>query len=646
MSVSDNQNQGMLRHSKNRHAFLRRLKSPRLYALLTSVILIFSFQNCRQFDATTHAGSVSGSGTAMGTGTGSTLGTDTAAGTDAAALAAEAQRKRIADCVTLLAKPQMNGLSATQVTVLSGLATGAGDARSENITVTLASKGITNPARAQELLCPVTTSLRVQQLNGDTTYVHSVLTAIDLAGNEMVPTDPAAYKTALNSLIQNSVASSGNNQVFDLNSNTQNISFQPVRRNAFLRCVEGVAWYRVSVRTEITGDGGKAFDSDPQVVKVILKNNCWAESRLIPPNDLPRLVQYGAQGAIVGNLAAVLAPKEASATGVLEVGAVYVFEKLNGVWNSTARFQVQDAFARDTLNSIAISNGKIIVGSKYRGGEGAVFVYTKSGTSWNLHQKITAQSSQGGQEFGQALAASGNLLFVGAPNYSNRGVVYVYEFLNGNYLWKQTISPNAAKDFMGFGMALSVDGSALAVGAPQALLHESERAGEVQVFNLSGTSWVHAKTLAPAGTVKVGMKFGASVDILAGKIIVGAPSYAGGDTDINRGAAFYFENSAATPVALTGEAGDQLYGHAVAITGSGILVGAPYRNSRAGQVYYYATAAIAGKKASRIHYSQALTAQDNFGSFIDVSGSDVLMGARSKSSPNTGAGAAYIYLMK
>ncbi|MEN0059948.1 MAG: FG-GAP repeat protein [Bdellovibrio sp.] len=491
----------------------------------------------------------------------------------------------------------------------------------------------------------------MQQLNGDSAYPHVVTNAIDLGGNQKVPSDVTAYKNALNSLVQNSVQVNNNNQLFDEGTNSRTVSFQPVRNGTNeerLRCVEGVAYFRVLVRTEITGEGGKSYDSDPKVVKVILKNNCWADSRLIPTGMvLPRLVQYGSQGAMAGNMAVVLAPKEASASELAEVGAVYVFEKSNGQWQYSSRFQVSDAQARDTLNSVTLANGRIIVASKYRDGRGTVFVFAKSGGAWSLYQRLTPPSSQANQEFGQALAAEGNTLLVGAPNLNNSGAVYVYEFSQGNYVLKQTLQDAAAAENKGFGMALSVNNGTLLVGAPQALLRESDRAGEVHVFSLSGASWSLARTLqAPTNDRKLGMKFGAAVVVRDGKILIGAPSYATDEKDINKGAAFYYSTANANPVTLKGEAGDQLFGQAVAIANTGLLIGAPYAEARRGQVYYYANEVLSSPKVTRRHYATVSAEQDNFGSFIEVVGSEVLIGARAKSSPNIGGGAAYIHVIK
>ncbi|MGZ6398778.1 MAG: FG-GAP repeat protein [Bdellovibrio sp.] len=615
----------------------KKFKHPSTLSFLIAIIsLLFLFQNCQQFVALNTNGSTNNSSTSS----------DSTSNTTQDPQQRAAQ---IAECVTLIDTPSINSVSLNEVTVQSGLSTGSGDVNSNSVSITV-TNGIKDAARIKALSCSVQTSLRLQQLSNDTSHAQQIVTAIDLSGNQAVPSDPTAYSSALKSLVANSVTvAGGNNKVIDPTVNSGNVIFQPVRgtNTNQLRCVQGVAWYQVITRTEITDTGGVKKDSAPQIIKVNLNNNCWAETRMIPATELPRLVQYGTTGDIKGNLAVILAPKENSDAGILEVGTAYVFEKQNLNWVQTGRIQISDAAASDTLTSAVIFNDLIILGSRYRDQQGSLFVYGKSGGSWALQQKILPTVNQTDQQFGATLATSGNYIFSGAPGLNSSGGVYVFEWSNNNFIFKQTLYDQKAELYKGFGSSLSVDGSLLAVGAPQAVLHEPERAGEVQLFNLVNGTWVYSSTLSPASTVaKLGMRYGNAVSVNQGKILVGACAYSTSDTEINRGAAFYFATSSSVPVMLTGDGGDQLFGQAVAITDTGILVGSPYKNTRQGTVNFYKTADIALKKVARVHYSQDIAAQDNFGNFIGVSGTDILIGARSKSSPNSGAGAAYIYVLK
>lgn len=660
-TTSDGQNQDKSSWRLYLWRFLRKFKNPRSLSITAALLLLLPFQNCQQFEPVQQTGLGSATSTSTANGSGNSDSTnstpnsiDTANpsssnntnvnGSESGSSQAALQQK-LTECASLVGKPVITATSLSEVTVLSGLGNNAGDAKSANISVT-AEKTITNAAKAAELGCPISFNLVVEQLNGSSTYPHNMINAIDLAGNQKVPSDPTLYKQQLNMLVSNSIEVNSKTTLFDASS--KNIFFRTMRTgDKTLRCSQGVAWFRLRVVSEVVNSGTPASYSDEKQVKVNIANNCWTESRLKPANHtLPQLIQYGYRAAITGDLAAVISPKEHADTGVLEVGTVYVFERINGVWNSTARFQVQDAFAYDGLSSIAIANGRIIAASKRRdNSNGVTFVYTKSGTSWQLAQKILPQTTQAKQQFGQALAVSGNYLFIGAPNLNSSGAVYVYEYVNGNYAWKQTLSDKNGVLYKGLGMALSVDGTNLLVGAPQDLLHEADGTGEAQLFNLVNGNWTYTKTFTPSNPVN-GMRFGSAVATKAGHYLVGASGFMNDANDSNRGAAFYYANKDAAANILKGRATGNWFGDAVAVTGVGILIGAPYFDNRTGRVYSFSFADISKDLATRLHYAQNASVQSDFGSSIVVSGTDVLIGARNKNDPNTSSGAAYIYVMK
>ena len=126
---------------------------------------------------------------------------------------------------------------------------------------------------------------------------------------------------------------------------------------------------------------------------------------------------------------------------------------------------------------------------------GAAYVYRRSGSSWSLEAFVKAPVAGAGDDFGEALALSedGATLAVGAlfEDSASAGVfvsggtgyqaaldsgdaplsggAYVYLRSGGGGLWAFEAfvkAPNAgADDFFGIAIALSADGSALAVGA-------------------------------------------------------------------------------------------------------------------------------------------------------------------------------------
>lgn len=603
--------------------------------ILTLLLLLFGFQNCQNFE--TNNQTDSGSLSQSGEGASSSLPPGTS----------EEQLRRLQECANLIIKPTIN-VQSTEVTVLSGLATGAGDQNSTAVPVE-SNKGISNTSRAQELTCPISTTLRLQLVEGNGSQLNTLTTAKDLSGAEKATGTLTAAN--IRTLLNNAIQVQTNNQVYEAASNTRSFVIRPNRLNNnmnVLRCVQGQAWFQVNVRTEITGAVTKSLDSDPVFVKVNVQNNCWDETQINPTTTLSRLVQFGAAGAMNSTFLAVAAPKEESATGALEVGSVYIFQKSGSSWAFRQKINLPGAATRDSISAVEFISDRMIIATKYRDNRGAIFVYGLSGGVWAHQATISAPQSQTNQEFGHSLAVNGNFLFVSAPQLGNSGAVFVYELLNGNLNLRQTLTPPVNSFNTAFGFSLSSEGDTLIVGAPQSLLAQAEGSGQVHIFRLSSGSWTQTQVLTPpAATLKIGMRFGLSVSYRGGSLVIGAPHFATGTDDVNRGIAYYYSTLAATPVDLRGSGGEQLFGQTVHLASDrAVFVGAPAINNQAGQVVVYLQSDVSARRISRRLYPLASAAQDNFGSFIVSSGTSLAVGARAKSSPNTGAGAAYVLVRK
>jgi len=117
---------------------------------------------------------------------------------------------------------------------------------------------------------------------------------------------------------------------------------------------------------------------------------------------------------------------------------------------------------------------------------GAVYVYTRTGSTWARQAYVKASNAASGDSFGDdvALSADGNILAVGAheegsgatgldgdqADNSEKESGAVYLFARSGDSWSQKTyikAPNTdASDWFGQGLDLSADGNVLAVGAP------------------------------------------------------------------------------------------------------------------------------------------------------------------------------------
>ena len=226
-------------------------------------------------------------------------------------------------------------------------------------------------------------------------------------------------------------------------------------------------------------------------------------------------------------------------------------------------------------------------------GEGAAWVFTRSGTTWTQQgPKLVGTGAVGNahQGAGVALSGDGNTALVGGPNdndtsYDPIGAAWV--FTRSGKTWTQQgpklVGTGAADaDEQGASVALSSDGNTALVSGSL-----GTGAGAAWVFTRSGTTWTQqGAKLVPAGATN--LEQGDSV-ALSGDgntaLVGGFGDNPHGDNSV--GAAWVFTRSGTTwtqqgaKLVGTGAAGDADQGTSVALSGDGntALVGGPSDNT-------------------------------------------------------------------
>jgi len=220
-----------------------------------------------------------------------------------------------------------------------------------------------------------------------------------------------------------------------------------------------------------------------------------------------------------GNTLAVGAYHEDS--GAALSGAVYVYTRGGGTeWDFQAYLKasnpgVEDGFGTsitlaDDGSTLAVgAYGEDGAGNSVSGG-GAVYVFTRTGTTWSEPLYLKAPTPQVGGYFGHAveLSGNGNILAIGAHGEdggadNGRGAVYVVTRSGGTWGVPVRVTASNAEsgDRFGVALALSGDGNTLAVCADgeDALAFglsaspvgndSATNSGAVYVFARSGTTW-------------------------------------------------------------------------------------------------------------------------------------------------------------
>ena len=145
---------------------------------------------------------------------------------------------------------------------------------------------------------------------------------------------------------------------------------------------------------------------------------------------------FGGAVALDGDTA-LIGVDNRTVDGQGHAGAAYVYVRSGGIWSLQAELTAAAPAANDRFgSSVALDGDTALVGAGGRtvGGQyyaGAAFVFARSGTGWSLQAELTAADGAAGDEFGHAVALSGDTALVGAENRSvggasGAGAVHVF----------------------------------------------------------------------------------------------------------------------------------------------------------------------------------------------------------------------------
>lgn len=321
---------------------------------------------------------------------------------------------------------------------------------------------------------------------------------------------------------------------------------------------------------------------------------------------------------------------------------------------------------------------------------GAAYVFVRSGSTWVQQAYLKASNTETGDEFGDAVAISGDTIVVGASledssatgvnnstanGASDSGAAYV--FVRNAGVWTQQAYLKASNTDAGdhFGRAVGISADTIIVGADgeqssasvvngNQASNSRAGAGAAYVFLRTGSSWAQQAYLKASNT-DAGDAFGWSVAISGDTAVVGADGEASAARTVDgtqssnaaagAGAAYVFFRTGTTWAqqaylkASNSDASD-LFGSSVSISGDTVIVGAPgedgavtgvtsadLANAAASCGAAYAFVRTGVTWAQQAYLKPAVSAPMlYFGSSVAISGSLVVIGANGDDSAATG----------
>jgi hypothetical protein len=258
--------------------------------------------------------------------------------------------------------------------------------------------------------------------------------------------------------------------------------------------------------------------------------------------------------------------------------------------------------------------------------------------------------------FGYSVAASENVIVVGAPFYdvlsgdevldASVGAVYIYERIGDAWQeTKQLLSTASVRTSGLFGWSVAIDGNVIAVGAWNESGPDGQ-AGAVYVYERVGGDWVLNSKLLPLSDDNQ-ERFGHSVAVSGSRLAVGAPFISDVDDNESATPAYVFERTGAswvgTDLVPEGDPRDTWFGLSIGISGDVVVVGAPGQKERGlgvGAAYVFEYSGSSWNQTAVLEDSDGGD-HDFLGRDVAVDGDVIVVGGEGGGVLNTGIALVY-----
>jgi hypothetical protein len=260
----------------------------------------------------------------------------------------------------------------------------------------------------------------------------------------------------------------------------------------------------------------------------------WTEQAMLTASDMAAEDKLGWDVAVSGDTAVVSAILDDDAGS--SSGSAYVFVRNGTDWSQQVKLTASDAEEDDTFGySVSLSGDTAVIGAPFdvhansTVPAGSAYVFVRNGTVWSEQAKLTSSDATGGDNFGYAVALSGDTAVIGARRDDDAGSSSgsAYVFVRNGMTWSQqaklTASDAATGDW--FGVSVAVDGDTTVVGAQYDDQPDvSTSAGAAYVFVRGGTGWNELLKLTASDAVDdpTGNHFGNAVAVSGDIAVVAA----------------------------------------------------------------------------------------------------------------------------
>ena len=314
--------------------------------------------------------------------------------------------------------------------------------------------------------------------------------------------------------------------------------------------------------------------------------------------------------------------------------------------------------------SVAIDGDTAVVGAdRANNKKGSAYIFTRDSVSGVWTQQAKLEGENEGDQFGWAVAVDGDTVVVGAHaldvgDETNSGAVYVFTKSGSTWIQAAKLTPTVPEAYAFFGGSVALDGNTLVIGSRLYDTGGYLNAGAAYVFTKSGSTWSkQAKLTASIPRQLAALGYSLAVD--GDTVLVGA---FGDDTirgELGSGSAYVFEKpsegwddddySGNETAKLT--ASDRqpsgYFGFSVALDGDTAVIGArqhsdPITGAGSGAAYVFARESGGWGEKAKLTSSDA-AAGDNFGVSVAVEEDTVVVGSWQDDDNGRNSGSAYVF---
>jgi hypothetical protein len=243
-------------------------------------------------------------------------------------------------------------------------------------------------------------------------------------------------------------------------------------QQAKLTASDGVEWDFFGESVSLSGDtvvigAGQLLNSGTGAAYVFTRvGTTWTQQAKLTASDGASENWFGFSVSLDGDSAII------GAIYANYKGAAYIFTRSGTTWTQQAKLTASDGESGDEFGfSVSLDGDSVAVGAdcdKDNGYDsGSSYIFTRSGITWTQQTKLTASDGATSDAFGSSVSLSGDSVVIGANQMDNSGNGAAYIFTRSGTTWTQqaklTASDGASENRFGF--SVSLDDNSIVIGA-------------------------------------------------------------------------------------------------------------------------------------------------------------------------------------